>query len=108
MQCTWVNSLYILSRGVIGLNFQVKICFSPGGLFKADLKISLNRHLPFITKTIAIYDENVNLHLKSCKFSSALQPEALVNMSLRLDFSKPAKCSKGAVVIHHCALSVGH
>ena len=35
--------------------------------------------------------KNVNLHWKSSKFSLALQPEALVNTSGRVDFSSPAQ-----------------
>ena len=36
-----------------------------------------------------MYGKNVNLHWKSSKFSLALQPEALVNTSGRVDFSSP-------------------
>ena len=36
-----------------------------------------------------MYGQNVNLHWKSSKFSLALQPEALVNTSGRVDFSSP-------------------
>ena len=40
-----------------------------------------------------MYGKNVNLHWKSSKFSLALQPEALVNMSAHVDFSSPELCA---------------
>ena len=44
---------------------------------------------PASQKIIGIYGKNVNLHWKSSKVSLALQPEALVNRSGRVDFSRP-------------------
>ena len=61
------------------------LCNCPAGL-----EISQNRHLPSITKCFGIYGKNINLHWKSFKISLALQPEALVNTSGRVDFSSPA------------------
>ena len=55
----------------------------------AGLEISQNRHLPCITKFFGIYGKIINLHWKSSKVSLALQPEALVNTSGRVDFSSP-------------------
>ena len=45
--------------------------------------------MPCITKIIGLYGKNDNLPWKSSKFSLALQPEALVNTSGRVDFSSP-------------------
>ena len=36
-------------------------------------------------------EKNVKLHWKSSKVSLALQPEALVNTSGRVDFSRPVR-----------------
>ena len=55
----------------------------------SGLEISQNRHLPCITKFFGIYGKIINLHWKSSKVSLALQPEALVNTSGRVDFSSP-------------------
>ena len=52
----------------------------------AGLEISQNKHLPCITKIIGIYGKNIYLHCKPSKVSLALQPEALVNTSGRVDF----------------------
>ena len=56
----------------------------------SGLEISQNRHLPCIKNLFGIYGKIINLHWKSSKVSLALQPEALVNTSGRVDFSSPA------------------
>ena len=58
----------------------------------AGLEISQNRHSPCFTKIIGMYGKTDNLPWKLSKFSLALQPEALVNTSGRVDFSSPAVC----------------
>ena len=48
---------------------------------------------PASQKILAYMKKNVNLHWKSSKVSLALQPEALVNTSGRVDFSRPVQVS---------------
>ena len=62
---------------------------------QAGLEISQNRHSPCITKFFGIYGKIITLHWKSSKVLLALQPEALVNTSGRVDFSSPEiQCMK--------------
>ena len=55
----------------------------------SGLEISSKRHLPCITKIIGIYEKKKKNSLDISKFPLALQPEALVNTSGRVLFSRP-------------------
>ena len=56
--------------------------------FLAALRVKI-AICPASQKLLAYMEKNVNLHWISSKGSLALQPEALVNTSRRVDFSSP-------------------
>ena len=76
---------------------------------QAGLEISQNRHLPCITKIIGIYGKKFNCHyIEISKFSLALQPEALVNTSGRVQFSSPAREQGHFLLLHAQCMLVTH